>query len=50
MLKRGGGRFQNQQLRPQITWPSGSRRGVATGEGSKALFDAAVAELRARER
>ena len=34
MLRRGGGRFQKQQLRPRITWPSGSRRGARHGWGS----------------
>jgi hypothetical protein len=49
MLKRGGGRFQSQKLRPRITGQSSSRAELAKGEDPKALFDAAVTELRARE-
>jgi hypothetical protein len=41
--------FQSQKLRPRITGPSSSRAELAKGEDPKALFDAAVTELRARE-
>jgi hypothetical protein len=36
--------FPKQQLRRRITWPSGRGAELATGEGPKALFAAAVAE------
>lgn len=49
MLKRGGGRFQSSSSGHGSPGRVVYGAELATGEGPKALFDAAVAELRARE-